>query len=440
MPLILGPDRPAFEFLKGIRSHFEILRGRIIVAWARTGGVGLLLKALGTDVQRVQLVVGMAGAATSAEALAHLRASCERVYLFHKHPRQTFHPKVYYFDSGEDPPERSALLVGSSNLTGGGLFSNFEASITANLSPASVNDHRETHDSVTVAFDELVASKFCEEISTDERIRQLLADRYLSTEAKLRKRSSEDAKQAPKHGRRRAKPESPPPPLPPFALPELATTFAEPGSSSTPKAPPPSSAAAAHPLTPGPAPIEAHTIPFVADGRFFVRTLTGNDVNKILDAQTGTFEPDLTVSARNELPEFWGWPDRFVQVTRRESRHEWATAAVIHSTKTGPTGIDVEFMQWFRPYRPANQALKQKSHAAEHRFRIGPISKVREAVPDGFDEDGLVVIERLPEGAARDFRVMLIASIDPEYPDFSSYLNRKKPRHSYGYGPDELSD
>jgi hypothetical protein len=77
---------------------------------------------MGTDINKVRVVVGMAGAGTSAEALSYLKAHCAEVHLFHKHHRQTFHPKIYCFDGSGDPPAASRLIVGSSNLTGGGLF------------------------------------------------------------------------------------------------------------------------------------------------------------------------------------------------------------------------------------------------------------------------------------------------------------------------------
>jgi hypothetical protein len=174
--------------------------------------------------------------------------------VFHKHHLQTFHPKVYCFDTGGDPPDKAMLLVGSSNLTGGGLFSNFEANLIAHLAPRSSKLDNTTYQSVIAAFDNLIGMPFCEEISTDTRVSKLLKDGYLSTEARLRRRTRESAGKAAKHGFRRNKAEAPPPALPKFKLPTLSVVFADPTEApSTPlvglAAPPPA--------------------PFVADGRFY---------------------------------------------------------------------------------------------------------------------------------------------------------------------------
>ena len=175
--------------------------------------------------------------------------------------------------------------------------------------------------------------------------------------------------------------------------------------------------------------------PFVADGRFFVRTLTPNDVAKILINQVGTFEPDLSVTARDELPGFWGWPNRFVTVTRKLSREEWAARARVFSSAASK-GTDIEFMLWFRAARPPS-AADQRAHAAEFRFRIGPKKTFQSALPPGFGITSLVVIERLPDDAAYDFRIGVIAQGEPEYADYSRYLTRVRPEHRYGYGPDD---
>jgi HKD family nuclease len=418
MALLFGPKKPALEWLRDVKRAIVIERGRIIVAWARLNGVGLLLDTLGPDLKKVQVIVGMAGSATSAEALAHLRRACQRVFLFHKHHLQTFHPKVYCFDDGGDPPDAAMLLVGSSNVTGGGLFSNFEANIGLRLSPGSSDTDALTFRSMVDAFDDLVAAAFCEEITTDERIRELLEDRYLSTEARLKRRAAEDATGAARHGSRRNKPEAPPPNLPRFDLPELPVTFSDP-------APPVTGVGVTRPDL---------VTPPVAAGRFYVRTLTVNDVRKLVGLQVGTFEPDIGETARDAEPDFWGWPTRFVAVTRRDTRQEWAATAEVRSAATGSKRVDAEFMQWYRPARPADLSTGRIAHAAEHRIRIGPISRLREAVPVGFDTHGLMVIERLPNDAAHDFLVMLLRPSDPEFADYEGYLSHQRPNHRFGYG------
>lgn len=433
MSLILGPANAAIDTFRQICAAGGLESVTVLVAWARIAGVALFLDALGTDISKVRIVVGMAGAGTSVEALSYLRAHCAEVYLFHKHHRQTFHPKVYCFDASGDPPVVSQLIVGSSNITGGGLFSNYEASLVSVLTPATSTADRMTWSSVMSAFDTIAASPFSERIISDDRIQVLLEERYLSTESRLRRRGTEDAAASAKGSARRGKPEAPPPKLVLPRLPPPSRTFTDPFVQAVPALP-----IAPTPPTVVPALPQLLTVsaePFVADGRFFVRTLTPNDVAKILGHQVGTFEPDLGVTARDELPGFWGWPGQFVTVTRELLRDEWAARARVFSSAV-PAGANVEFMQWFRAARSPT-AADPRAHAAEHRFRIGPKGTLQSALPVGFGVTSLVVIERLPDNSAYDFRVRIIAQGEPEYSDYSRYLTHPRPRHRYGYGPDD---
>ena len=71
----------------------------------------------------------------------------------------------------------------------------------------------------------MLESPFCEQISDDERIRQLLEDRYISNEATLTQKRRRDNREIARRGELRQRPEAPPPPLPSFALPPLQVSF-----------------------------------------------------------------------------------------------------------------------------------------------------------------------------------------------------------------------
>ena len=434
MRLILGPAKTAIDTMREMHDRQEVSSITVLVAWARVAGVAYFLDMLGADSTKVRIVVGMAGAGTSAEALSFLRAHCGRVHLFHKHHRQTFHPKVYCFDGPGNPPAYSRVLVGSSNLTGGGLFSNFEASLKGTLKPSTSENDRKSWRSIIRAYDELAASPFSEPITSDDRIQVLLEERYLSTERLLRRRSAGDGKTAAKGSIRRAKPEAPPPALIVPALPAATRAFVDPAAAViVPRTRPPTPAAAPA-VVPAPSPV-APTPAFVADGVFFVRTLTGNDVAKALGNQVGTFEPDLGIMARDEMPEFWGWPNEFATVVHTKSREEWAARAIAFSTAR-PAGVEIELMLWFREARPRSDE-NLKAHAAEFRFRPGTKAAFQSLLPIGFSVTSLVVIERLPEDEAYDFRLRIIAQGESGYDDYHGYLTRTRPGHQFGYGPDD---
>lgn len=413
MTFILGPSNSAYSFLKEVPAQFELRNGVIVVAWARRSGVGLLYTALAERLQNVDVVVGMANRGTSAEALALLRSVSRRVFVYHKHRLQTFHPKVYLFDDGQSPPSEAALLVGSSNLTGGGLYQNIEGNLALRLSPSDREEDRVTYDSVVQEVAGLLASPFCEQLTDDGRISQLLDDGYISNEAALARKRRKDNSEAARLGERHRRPEAPPPPLPPFSLPPIEVTFGEvdiavTGVEST---------------------STGYQLPSAFDPteQFYVRTLTTNDVNKLHGRTPGTAEWDLGVTARDANPAFWGWPDHYQSVIRRFPRLEWQTTGSLQSSVTGAAGVDVDIALWFREQRPR--------HAAEHRLRIGSRTTLVNATPQNFDTTSLVVLERLPAGRTHTFLVQLLTNQDPGYNDYLTYLTHDRPQHRYGYGP-----
>ena len=413
MKFLLGPDQSAYSFLQEVPTRLKLRNGTIVVAWARRSGVGLLYSALGDSLRNVDVVVGMANRGTSAEALALLRSISRRVFVYHKHHLQTFHPKVYFFDDGQSPPSDAVLLVGSSNLTGGGLYQNIEGNLALELRPSDQEGDRTTYDSVVQEVVGLQVSPFCEQLMDDERIRQLLQDRYISTEATLAQKRRRDNSEVARRGVRRQRPEAPPPPLPHFALPPLLLTFGDVDEEGAGVEP-------AHSQ-------DQSLVAFDPTEQFYVRTLTGNDVNKLRGTTSGTAEWDIGVTARNARPAFWGWPDRYVNVVRRLPRLEWQMTGFLRSSLTGNEGVDVEVSLWFREERPG--------HAAEHRLRISPRAALVNATPNSFDTTSLVVLERLPVGRTHTFFVQLLTVQDAGYADYLPYLTQKRPRHRYGYGP-----
>ena len=104
-----------------------------VVAWARFRGIRRISEELDTLRERggvARLIVGIdEGIATRPGLILALRHFSE-VYVLHDRPGLTFHPKLYLAE-GET---RAALLVGSGNLTAGGLFSNYEAALEATFS------------------------------------------------------------------------------------------------------------------------------------------------------------------------------------------------------------------------------------------------------------------------------------------------------------------
>ena len=417
MTFILGPDRSAYDFLRKLPERLSVQHGFIVVAWARRSGVGLLHSALGESLRNIDVVVGMAHRGTSAEALVHLRALSRRVFVYHKHHLQTFHPKVYLFDDGQHPPSEAVLMIGSSNLTGGGLYQNIEGNLVLELHPADNREEHATYNSVVQEIRSLTESPYCELIVDDVRIEELLHDRYISTERALGSKRQRDSNEAPRRGELRQLPEAPPPPLPRIGLPPLDIGFSERQGTG----------AGLEQTTND---REEENTYYDVTEQFYIRTLTRNDVNKLHGVTPGTAEWDIGMTARSEIPEFWGWPDEYTEVLRRLPRLEWRTTGTLRSSVTGKAGVDVEIVLWFREERSGTTP-----HPAEHRLRIGPRQLLVDATPDDFDTESLVVLERLPRGRIHTFVVQLLTTKDPEYSHYVPYLTQSRPRHRYGYGP-----
>lgn len=99
----------------------------IIVAFAKNSGVLRIkdsLEKFRARGGRVNVYVGVDLGVTSYEALTALLLCTDSLNVVHSEKDQTFHTKIYQF-LGE---EKALIVVGSHNLTGGGLWTNFESS------------------------------------------------------------------------------------------------------------------------------------------------------------------------------------------------------------------------------------------------------------------------------------------------------------------------
>lgn len=99
----------------------------MIVAFAKNSGFLRIKDALERFKNRggkINAYVGIDLGGTSYEALIGLHLMVDSLYVVHAETSQTFHSKIYNFVG-----ERESLAnVGSHNLTGGGLWTNFESS------------------------------------------------------------------------------------------------------------------------------------------------------------------------------------------------------------------------------------------------------------------------------------------------------------------------
>ncbi len=119
------------EIIKGLLSSQEPIYNNIwlVSAFANAQALQriapsiLNAKAKGAN---INIVAGFDVKSTSAEALRKIHSLGVNSVLVHNARRgHTFHPKIYLFEATD---RKAEVFVGSSNLTDGGLYTNYEAS------------------------------------------------------------------------------------------------------------------------------------------------------------------------------------------------------------------------------------------------------------------------------------------------------------------------
>jgi len=134
------------DFLAAVAADDSITELDVVVAWAKRSGlrrVRAQLEAVRDRTGTTRLIVGIDEGGATRQGLELAREIFSTVHVFHDNSWRTFHPKIY-LGVGAD---RARLLVGSNNLTAGGVYYNYEAALECALSlPADqglVNEVRE---------------------------------------------------------------------------------------------------------------------------------------------------------------------------------------------------------------------------------------------------------------------------------------------------------
>lgn len=126
--LSLPTDKPAGDVINEILENPSFNDFAAFVAFAREGGINLILPKLKKFIEnggKVRLYIGVDLHATSKEALQLLMKENISTYIVHSPNTITYHPKIYIFEGDS----KYFIIVGSSNLTTSGLYQNVEASL-----------------------------------------------------------------------------------------------------------------------------------------------------------------------------------------------------------------------------------------------------------------------------------------------------------------------
>ena len=122
---IQGSHLTAVQELLSIPDVEKVL---VSVAFANLNGLDALEKSLRPVALQTKLFIGIRNGITSAQALEKgLQIGCSVYAVDTGTPSIVFHPKVYLSRNRHE----ICMIVGSANMTGGGLLSNVEASLMA---------------------------------------------------------------------------------------------------------------------------------------------------------------------------------------------------------------------------------------------------------------------------------------------------------------------
>ena len=342
--------------LPGQWTHF-----RAAIAFVKRSGTRHVTTALASFAQtgHVEIIAGIDHRGTSAEGLRDLLDAVSpsgRVIIFHNRLPLTFHPKVYLFKSSL----AADIIIGSGNLTEGGLFTNYEASLRISLdlnNPEqgvilrSIEQVLDTWADPSAGTAHVLASSLLDQLTTaglvpleasmapdladlekdDERTRSTL-DRSLFA-AKSEHRAPPVARQAPD----------------------------------------------ARPLT-----------AFGALG--FVMTLQKTDVG-VGQATTGTSRrsPEIFIplAARNANPDFWNWPSAFTPDPQRSGKLDRTGVRM----RLGGEIVSVNMMTW-----PVKHDFRLRCEALRSAGNIGDILRMEKVDPStGYE----YYVEVIPEGTSQ---------------------------------------
>jgi hypothetical protein len=367
---------------------------RAAIAFVKRSGTQYIRQPLLSFSNRAQvrISVGVDLYSTSKEGLIDLLEATPggEIFVYRNNGPYTFHPKVYVFKS----EQRADIIVGSGNLTGGGLFTNYEASLAASL---DLSTHADAEFLGIIEATMNVWSKAQEGICyslTASFLEQLIGAGIVRSEAELAEMQKSAAQQQPALAKdSTGTTASGAPDVPARAL---FKTFAVPLPPPIPARPVQAPPQVAH-LEPGEEEvvgIVSAAIEAMSGAPTFVISVLTVD----LPVPGSSNEVTITKYIRNAQPEFWGWNSQFQgpHATTGQYRRN------IH-IRYGDHVISAYLLDF-----PGRKPDGTKASAD---FRLGSIAPI---VADLHQEDDLIILSVSTEPGV-DYLARVVRVGDPEH-------------------------
>ena len=337
-------------------THF-----RAAVAFVKRSGTRHIITELADFAKgrEVEIVVGIDHRGTSMEGLRDLLQAVNptgRIIVLHNRLPFTFHPKLYLFKR----QDMAEILIGSGNITEGGLFTNYEASLCLHLNLTDARE-RALFQSIDSTLDRWADPSAGVAHHLDDRLLDQLVSNGL---------------------------------VPSEAIPGTEAGKAASGTDDESWTSP----FAAHPVPPAPMvprpagrapaniPSNVAVIPAVSH---FVMTLQKTDVG-VGQTSTGTSRrsPEIFIplAARNANPDFWDWPGAFTADSARPDKYDRRGVRM----RLGTTVVLVNMMTWpiKRDFRLRCEALRSAGNIDDilHLEKVDPTigyEYFAEVIPQG---------------------------------------------------------
>ncbi len=159
----------------------------IVVAYVKRTGVAHLKESIDkfrASGGKVKAIVGIDQRNTSVQGLRLLHTLCDEIWVYHNESLgYTFHPKIYAFEKSGD---KAIVFIGSSNMTEGGLYSNYEVNSVSEYNLTN-SEHAKAFEGIKQMFEDYSKPSNMSKPLTPELIETLFDDGYLSDETKTQK-------------------------------------------------------------------------------------------------------------------------------------------------------------------------------------------------------------------------------------------------------------
>ncbi len=376
---------------------------RAAVAFVKRSGTRYIVEELSefSQTRHVEIVTGIDHQGTSAEGLQDLLESVKpngRIIVFHNLLPSTFHPKIYLFKSSET----AEVLIGSGNLTQGGLFTNYESTVRLTLD-LSQPRQADILQSIECALDKWMDTQAgTAHILNLELLTHLTKLGLVPSESSFVYETrgdvlSEESKGQDSDSEQRQSPfvARPVPPAP-----KLRTTAVA-GDLASSKTQIPQVRQTSDWISP-----ESKVTHFV-----MILQKTDVGVGQITSG-TSRRSPEIFIplSARSAAPDFWAWPVRFTSDPNRPEKRDRRGVQM----RLGTNIISVNMMTW-----PDKSDFRLRCEALRSAGNIGDILHLEKVDPSiGFE----YFVEIIPQGTSH-------------YPNYYAYCTKpvRNSKKRFGY-------